>query len=103
MDCSLPGSSSVGFSRQEYWSGLQCPPPGDLPDPEIEPASLLSATLAVRFFTTSTTYEAPITDTDIQKFLYEEMTFTETSAFSSKTVVLLLYLFYCLLLMLPHR
>ena len=31
---------SVGFPRQEYWSGLPCPPPGDLPDPAIEPASL---------------------------------------------------------------
>ena len=31
---------SLGFSRQEYWSGLPCPPPGDLPDPGIEPASL---------------------------------------------------------------
>ena len=30
---------SVGFSRQEYWSGLPCPPPGDLPDPGIIPAS----------------------------------------------------------------
>ena len=28
---------SMGFSRQEYWSGLPCPPPGDLPDPGIEP------------------------------------------------------------------
>ena len=33
---------SVGFSRQEYWSGLPCPPPVDLPPPEIEPASLTS-------------------------------------------------------------
>ena len=31
---------SMGFSRQEYWSGLPCPPPGDLPDPGIKPASL---------------------------------------------------------------
>ena len=31
---------STGFSRQEYWSGLPCPPPGDLPDPGIEPRSL---------------------------------------------------------------
>ena len=31
---------SMGFSRQEYWSGLPCPPPEDLPDPEIEPESL---------------------------------------------------------------
>ena len=30
---------SLGFSRQEYWSGLPCPPPGDLPDPGIEPRS----------------------------------------------------------------
>ena len=29
----------MGFSRQEYWSGLQCPSPGDLPDPGIEPVS----------------------------------------------------------------
>ena len=31
---------SIGFSKQEYWSGLSCPPPGDLPDPRIEPAFL---------------------------------------------------------------
>ena len=30
---------SMGFSRQEYWSGLPCPPPGDLPNPGIEPSS----------------------------------------------------------------
>ena len=33
---------SMEFSRQEYWSGLPCPPPGDLPDPGIQPASLVS-------------------------------------------------------------
>ena len=38
MDCSLPGSSVHGeFSRQEYWSGLPHTPPGDLPNPGIEP------------------------------------------------------------------
>ena len=36
---------SMGFSRQEYWSGLPCPPPGDLPDPGIEPISLVSLAL----------------------------------------------------------
>ena len=46
---------SMGFSRQEYWSGLPCPPPGDLPDPRTEPRSLLSPELAGRFFSTSTT------------------------------------------------
>ena len=39
MDCSPPGSSSMGFSRQEYWSGSPFPSPGDLPDPRIEPRS----------------------------------------------------------------
>ena len=49
---------TMGFSRQEYWNGLLLPPPGDLPDPGIEPASLTSPALAGRFFTTSTTWEA---------------------------------------------
>jgi len=50
---------SVGFSRQEYWNGLLCPLPRDLPDPGIEPASLMSPALADRFFTTSTTCVHP--------------------------------------------
>ena len=58
MDCSLPGSSDIGFSGQEYWSGLPCSLPQDLPDPGIEPASLTSPALAGRFFITSTTWEA---------------------------------------------
>ena len=37
---------SMGFSRQENWSGFPCPPPGDLPDPGMEPASLMSPALA---------------------------------------------------------
>ena len=37
---------SMGFSRKEYWSGLPCPPPGDLPNPGTEPRSLMSPTLA---------------------------------------------------------
>ena len=36
---------SVEFSRQEYWSGLPCPPPGDLPNPGIKPVSLASLAL----------------------------------------------------------
>ena len=39
---------SIGFSRQEYWSGLPFPSPGDLPDPGIEP---VSPALAGKFFT----------------------------------------------------
>ena len=44
---------SLGFSRQEYWSGLPCPPPGGLPDAGIEPSSLASPALAGGFFTPS--------------------------------------------------
>ena len=53
-DCNSPCplSLSVGFSRQEYWSGLACPPPGDLPDPVIKPASLMSPALVGRFSNT---------------------------------------------------
>ena len=42
MDCSLPGSSVHGILRQEFWSGLPCPSPGDLPDSGFELASLES-------------------------------------------------------------
>jgi len=42
---------SMGFSRQEYCSGLPFPPPGDLPNPRIEPTSLVSPTLSGEFFT----------------------------------------------------
>ena len=48
---------SMGFSRQEYWNGLPCPPPGALPDPGIEPTSLMSPALAGRFFTISATWD----------------------------------------------
>ena len=43
----------MGFSRQEYWSGLPFPFPGNLPDPGIEPASRTSPALVGRFLTTS--------------------------------------------------
>ena len=50
---------SMGFSRQEYWSGLPCPPPGHPPNPGIKPGSLMSPALAGGFFTTGATWEAP--------------------------------------------
>ena len=50
VDYSPPGSSVPGFFRQEYWSGLPCPPPGDLPDPGIKPMSLTSPASAGGFF-----------------------------------------------------
>ena len=46
---------SVGFSRQDYWSGLPCPLPGDLPEWGIEARSLMPPAWAGRFFTTSAT------------------------------------------------
>ena len=49
----MPGSSVHGFSRQEYWSGLLCLPPGDLPDPEIKPLSPVSAALQVDYLPVS--------------------------------------------------
>ena len=48
---------SMGFSKQEYWSGFPCPPPGDLSDPGIEPEYLKSHALVGGFITTSTTWE----------------------------------------------
>ena len=50
---------SLGFSRQEYWSGLPFPNPWNFPDPGIEPTSLTSPALANGFFTTNTAWEAP--------------------------------------------
>ena len=56
MDCSPAGSSVHGVSQAEYWSGLPCPPPRDLPDPGIKPAS---PALAGRFFTTELPRRSP--------------------------------------------
>ena len=52
VDCSPPDSSVHGFSRQEYWSGLPGPPPGDHPDPGIERVSPAPLALAGGLFTT---------------------------------------------------
>ena len=48
----------MGFSRQEYWSGLSFPPPRDLPNPGIKPVSLSSSALAESVFATSANWEA---------------------------------------------
>ena len=63
MDCSLPGSSvhedSLGKNTGVgILGGLPCPPPEDLPDPEIKPMSLMSPALAGGFFITSATWDA---------------------------------------------
>ena len=56
MDCTHQAPLSMGIFRQEYWSGLPCPPLGDLPDPEIK---LTFHALTGGFFITSATWEAP--------------------------------------------
>ena len=50
---------SMGFSKQEYWSGLPCPPLGDFSNPGMESSSLTSPSLAGGFFTTGATWEDP--------------------------------------------
>ena len=55
------------FFRQEYWSGLPFPPPGDLPNPGIEPMSLTPSALAGRFFTTKRPENPLDTHTRIKK------------------------------------
>ena len=54
----LQAPLSMGFSWQEYWSQLSFPSPGDLPNPGIEPTSLMSPALLGRFFITKATWEA---------------------------------------------
>ena len=49
---------SMGLSRQEYWSGLPCPPRGDLPDPRRKTVSFMSPALAEGFLTINATWEA---------------------------------------------
>ena len=56
MDCSPQAPLSMGFTRQEYWSELPCPPPGDLPDPGIKPVSLISPALVGGLFIASATW-----------------------------------------------
>ena len=95
MDYSLPVFSMACF-RQEYWSGLPFPPPGDLPNPEIEPASLMSPALAGGFFTTSAIWEAHLEQNrgsnkcllNNLMSLQQEDTFTRISNYHSYNITL---------------
>ena len=53
-----PWTVACETSLHEYWREFPCPPPGDVPDPGMELASLMSLALAGGFFTTSATWEA---------------------------------------------
>ena len=63
---------SRGFCRQECWSRVPCPPPGDLPHPRIESTSLTSPALACRCFTTSTSWEVLYAEFIIQNARLDE-------------------------------
>ena len=77
--CQVP--LSLGFSSQEYWSGLPLTPPGDLLYPGIESVPLMPSALAGGFFTTSTTWEAPLkTEVTITSLV------TKRSALLSRTI-----------------
>ena len=73
MDCSHQCPLSIGFSRQEYWSGLPFPPAENLPNPGIEPSSLTSPALAGRLFITLQTGE-PNKNFPGQHLLINELT-----------------------------
>ena len=87
----------MGFFRQEYWSELPCPPPGDLPDPGIKLVSLISPVLAGRFFSTRATLEA-------HKFFPLDFKFLNFGSFTSLTWILqsltttVLFLCFCICL-----
>ena len=78
----------MGFSRQEYWSGLPCPPPVDLPDPGIKPTFLMSPALAGRFFTTTATCEAHINTNSLIKIKNHGQMFSFSSVQSLSCVQL---------------
>ena len=67
---------SMEFSRQEYWNGLPCSSPRDLPDPGIKPVSLTSPALAGGFFTTSPTGEAHYSAYPIYSFFTKSILHT---------------------------
>ena len=71
--CQAP--PSMGFSRQEPWSGWLFPPPGDFPHPGVKPASLMSPPLAGGFFTTSAILGAWLLDqlSSVNSWLHEEV------------------------------
>ena len=100
---------SMEFFRHEYWSGLPCPPPGDLPHSGIELVSLTSSTLAGGFFINSATWEANEGQLETCKYLPVPQTFPQ---YWFKTKTLQIFVQYlisegCLVLpswiYLPHR
>ena len=85
----------MGFSRQEYWSGLPFPSPGDLPDPGTEPMSLTSPALTGGFLTTSPTWEVQIVFPILKvsftilkvSFTISKVSFKNSKAYTSKAKI----------------
>ena len=75
LDCARQAPLFMGFPRQEYWSGLPFPSPGDLP----EPTSLVSPALPDTFFTTSLTWEGYISILYLSILLYMDIWVVSTS------------------------
>ena len=75
----------MGFSRQESWSELPFPPPGDLPDPGIKPVSLTAPAVAGRFFIPSATWEAPETVANMA-LVVDAFRFKDTQTFGGQCV-----------------
>ena len=73
LDCAHQAPLSMEFSRQEYCSGLPFPPPGDVLDPGIKSASLLSPALADEFFTAGASWEAPFVSPNKKQNPYVEI------------------------------
>ena len=104
---------SMGFSRQEYWSGLPCPPPGDLPNPGMEPTSPESPGLQVNFLPLC--YQGSLyfygyilalffrllnfffLSLGFLWFLRETVSWHEWSAFTGSTICLVIYNLYFIL------
>ena len=79
------------FSKHEYWSGLSGPPPWDLPNPGIEPASLTSSALVGAFFTTRATWEALNSSGEGHRVLRQESTVASFAWQSNKSHPFLLH------------
>ena len=79
-----PAPMSMGFSRQEHWSVLPCRSQGDLPDPGIKLASLMSPALAGEFFTTGSTWKV------LSQFLSWEIFGENNMAFIVKSILKML-------------
>ena len=86
----------MGFFRQEYWSGLPFPPPGDLPNPEIKSTSLMSPALASEFFLTSTTCEVPDVGEVPETEKKRKGTASDIHMFGPKVREILLHVIYSL-------